>query len=268
MSSSNGTKLVKGKIENVKDKFFLRESIMFNTYGSNKLKTIYYETHKITSSEIGTYQSNNEEYYYIHEYQTTQGDFFDLITKDETYWNNFNPENNRILKFTRNTKTGEFSDFVGESNSYKKLEEALNIMSNNIISSTEEYNKATAPEFIVFSCFLKSMKSIVQFRIPNFENLNLNSIEDFIHGLNLKIADNDDPKNFAIVPIMTSSHISLMIIDLRKSIEIENRIKHLDNSLAHYNNSILKTESSLNQFSSDKIPMIDLEFFKSMLEKN
>ena len=94
---------------------------------------------------------------------------------------------------------------------------ACNIIRNDLIRLLVKIILAV----IIFSCFLESLTSLVQFRIPDFEELGLTNTntENFIHSLNLKISDNDDPKNFAIVPIMTLSHISLMFIDLRKKAE-------------------------------------------------
>lgn len=244
VSDANG-KLLETTIEKVGDKFFLRESTIFNTNESSELKTIYYKEYKIISSQN---KADSNKDYYIHKHQRNQENLFDLMTKDRTYWNSFDLNINKLVRFTRNTKTGEISDLEGIDASYSELKKAVNTMLNDIICSTEEYNKSTAPEFVIFSCFLKSLTSLVQFRIPDFEELDLTNTntENFIRSLNLKISDNDDPENFAIVPTMTSSHISLMFIDLRKNIKSENRIKHLDNSLAHYDNTtgqlILKTE--------------------------
>ena len=47
-------KLVEGRIEKIKGKSFIRESTIFNIDGSDKLRTVYYKTYKITSFGLYT----------------------------------------------------------------------------------------------------------------------------------------------------------------------------------------------------------------------
>ena len=105
-------KLVEGRIEKIKGKSFIRESTIFNIDGSDKLRTVYYKTYKITSSQSKT-NLNERNYYVLNCYHKKGGNFSDLIVKDRSYWKNFSPKDTKILKFTRNTKTGEISDFEG-----------------------------------------------------------------------------------------------------------------------------------------------------------
>ena len=132
-------KLVEGRIEKIKGKSFIRESTIFNIDGSDKLRTVYYKTYKITSSQSKT-NLNERNYYVLNCYHKKGGNFSDLIVKDRSYWKNFSPEDAKILKFTRNTKTGEISDFEGRDDSYSELKEARDSMLKDMIYSTEEYN--------------------------------------------------------------------------------------------------------------------------------
>ena len=150
-------KLVEGRIEKIKGKSFIRESTIFNIDGSDKLRTVYYKTYKITSSQSKT-NLNERNYYVLNCYHKKGGNFSDLIVKDKSYWKNFSPEDTKILKFTRNTKAGEISDFEGIDNSYSELKEARDSMLKDI---DEEY-RTTLINFGKYKLVMFAMAKLME----------------------------------------------------------------------------------------------------------